>query len=84
MHDDAWPDNAPGRFFISTQCLICSVCIDLAPSVFRLSPDEDHALVWRQPETPHELAAALEAVDHCCVEAVCDGGDPAQRGQRLG
>lgn len=82
MHDERWPDNTPGRFFISTQCLICSACTDLAPSVFRLSEDEDHAVVWRQPETAHELAAALEAVDFCCVEAVRDGG--AQRGQRLG
>jgi ferredoxin len=73
MNDPRWPDNAPGRFYISADCLLCGLCTDLAPGVFRVSEREDHAVVWRQPETERELAAAREAVEGCGVGAVCDG-----------
>jgi ferredoxin len=71
-----WSDNVPGRFYISQECILCSLCADIAPATFRLAESEDHAIVWRQPNTEAEVTLALQAVHDCGVEAVRDNGEP--------
>ena len=68
------PGNVPGRFFVNHECIVCSMCADAAPDYFRLGDDEDGNIVYRQPETPEEVAACRDALDGCPVEAITDAG----------
>lgn len=70
-----WPDNVPGKFYVDRECILCSVCSDAAPKNFRMSDDEDHDMVYKQPTTPEELAMSYEAMENCPVEAIGDDGD---------
>ena len=69
-----WGDNVPGKFYVDKECILCSVCSDAAPNNFRMSDDEDHDVVFKQPANPNELAQAYEAMENCPVEAIGDDG----------
>jgi ferredoxin len=69
-----WPDNVPGKFYVDKECILCSVCSDAAPSNFRMSDDEDHDVVFKQPTNDDELAQSYEAMENCPVEAIGDDG----------
>ena len=69
-----WEDNAPGRFYVDKECILCSLCVDIAPNSFKESEDGDHDVVYSQPETEEDVAAAMEALEQCPVDAIgCDG-----------
>jgi len=70
-----WPDNVPGKFYVDEECILCSVCTDAAPDNFKMSDDEDHDVVFKQPENEDEMAACYEAMENCPVEAIGDDGD---------
>ena len=67
---DAFPDNTPGPFYINTECIICSLCSEIAPDVFRISEDGDHFHVHNQPSTKQQMSAAEEALEACPLEAI--------------
>ena len=69
-----WEDNVPGKFYVDKECILCSVCSDAAPNNFRMSNDEDHDMVYKQPDGEDELAQAYEAMENCPVEAIGDDG----------
>ncbi len=69
-----WPDNVPGKFYVDKECILCSVCSDAAPSNFKMSKDEDHDMVYKQPVSSEELAQCYEAMENCPVEAIGDNG----------
>lgn len=71
---DRWPDNAPGRFFVDTGCIVCKVCSELAPDHFRLSEAEDHDVVYAQPHGDEQVAACREALAACPVDAIGEAG----------
>jgi ferredoxin len=81
--DDAWEDNVGGfsiiagkkvSFYVDRECILCSVCTDAAPDNFRISDDEDHDVVFKQPENEDELAACYDALENCPVDAIGDDG----------
>lgn len=81
--EHAWHDNVGGSaviggrrvsFYVDRECILCTTCSDLAPDHFRRSDDEDHDVCYRQPRDPDELAACLEAMAACPVEAIGDDG----------
>lgn len=57
-------------FFVDSQCILCSVCADAAPRNFRLSRDQDHNVVYKQPADAQELDQCLEALENCPVDAI--------------
>jgi ferredoxin len=69
-----WPDNVPGSWYVDKECILCSVCADAAPRNFRMSKDEDHDVVYKQPESADEIAQCNEAMDNCPVEAIGNDG----------
>ena len=69
-----WPDNVPGKFYVDKECILCSVCADAAPNNFKMSDDEDHDVVFKQPENPEEVSQCYEAMENCPVEAIGDNG----------
>jgi ferredoxin len=66
--------NVPGRFrVLTTDCICCSVCSDIAPEHFRESDGATHNIVYRQPATAHDVALCREALESCPVETIVDG-----------
>lgn len=70
-----WDDNVKGRYYVDRECILCSLCTDLAPDHFRESGDGDHDLVYRQPETPEEAARCEDALGQCPVDAIGRDGE---------
>ncbi|HGY89992.1 MAG TPA: ferredoxin [Planctomycetes bacterium] len=73
--DEKWEDNVPGPFYVDKECILCSLCVDVAPSVFKESEDGDHDVVYHQPENEDERQAALDAMEQCPVNAIGDDGE---------
>ncbi len=59
----AYSENVAGNFFVDDTCIDCDLCRQIAPSVFR--EDEDHSIVYHQPETPAEAHRAAMALVAC-------------------
>ena len=79
--NDKWHDNVGGfviiagkkvSFYVDRECILCSVCTDCAPGNFKVSDDDDHDVVYKQPENEEELAQCYEALENCPVEAIGD------------
>ncbi|HET9795045.1 MAG TPA: ferredoxin [Thermoanaerobaculia bacterium] len=75
--NDRYPENAPGKYYVDTQCIDCDVCRVTAPNNFRREEDKGYSFVSRQPANPEEQAACQEAIDSCPVEAIGNDGDAA-------
>ena len=75
LKEEKWEDNAHGRFYVDRECIVCSVCSDLAPNNFRLSDDETHHKCYKQPENDEEEDNCMEAMESCPVEAIGDDGE---------
>ena len=65
-----WEDNTPGKWYVDRNCILCSLCCDLAPENFKESDAGDHDLVFKQPENEKERSACQEALEQCPVEAI--------------
>lgn len=81
--NDQWEDNIGGSstidgkkvsFYVDRECILCSVCSECAPNNFKMSDDEEHDIVFKQPENAEELAGCYEAMENCPVEAIGDDG----------
>ncbi len=71
---ERWPDNAAGAFYVDHECILCTVCSELAPENFRLATSEDHDVCFRQPVGEAQLAQCRAALAECPVEAIGDDG----------
>jgi ferredoxin len=74
--NDKLPDNAPGKFYVDRQCIDCDVCRDTSPANFTRNDENGHSYVYKQPQTPEEIALCEEAVNACPVEAIGDDAAP--------
>lgn len=64
------PQNAPGPWYVDSNCIDCDLCRETAPSVFRRDEDGGYSIVFHQPETEDEKKLAAEAKEGCPVEAI--------------
>jgi ferredoxin len=71
---DRLADNAPGRYYVDTQCIDCDVCRVTAPNNFQRHEEKAYSYVSCQPATPDEEAQCQEAMDSCPVEAIGNDG----------
>ena len=67
--------QAPGRYYVDSNCIDCDVCRETAPSNFEANEDEGFSFVSKQRETDEEEAQCQEALESCPVEAIGDDGD---------
>jgi len=67
---EKWEDNIQGAWYVDKSCILCSLCVDLAPNNFKESEAGDHDMVFKQPEGEEELAQSNEAMEQCPVEAI--------------
>ncbi|HEV2328541.1 MAG TPA: ferredoxin [Verrucomicrobiae bacterium] len=51
-------------------CIDCDMCRNIAPKCFSLSKEGSYSYVYRQPQTPEEIAEAEEARTSCPVESI--------------
>jgi len=75
-YKDRLPQNAPGRWYVDSNCIDCDLCRETAPAVFRRDEDGGNSIVFHQPETEEELRLAHEAMTGCPVEAIGNDGPP--------
>jgi glyoxylase-like metal-dependent hydrolase (beta-lactamase superfamily II)/ferredoxin len=70
----AFPDNAPGEFFVDRRCIDCDNCRSLAPEIFvpkaPTAGDDGYAYVQRQPHNTTERRAAIAALAACPVQCI--------------
>jgi ferredoxin len=64
------PENAPGRFYVDSQCIDCDVCRITAPRNFRREEAKGYSYVSKQPEQPDQVERCLDAMACCPVEAI--------------
>lgn len=67
---DRLPQNAPGRFYVDSSCTDCDLCRGHAPAFFSRDDDIDQSFVFRQPETPEDIALCREALEGCPTESI--------------
>jgi ferredoxin len=68
------PENIPGKYYVDINCIDCDVCRETAPNNFTQQTAKGYSFVYKQPETPEEIAQAQEAKESCPVEAIGDDG----------
>jgi len=73
--NDKWKDNAVGKWYVDKQCILCSLCSELAPNNFKEAEAGDHDFVYKQPEGEEEEKGCQEAMEQCPVEAIGNDGD---------
>jgi ferredoxin len=72
--NDKVPGQAPGRYFVDTQCIDCDLCRETAPANFTRNDGEGFSYVYKQPENDEEEALSKDAMDNCPVEAIGNEG----------
>jgi glyoxylase-like metal-dependent hydrolase (beta-lactamase superfamily II)/ferredoxin len=68
QRSNAYPDNAPGSFFVDRDCIDCETCYNLAPDVFEDAGG--HSRVRRQPRTALERRGAQQALVACPTASI--------------
>jgi len=77
--NDKWETNVAGKWYTDKQCILCSLCMELAPNNFKEAESGDHDFVYKQPENEEEEAQCIEAMEQCPVEAIGNDGDEAEQ-----
>jgi len=72
---DKWEDNVSGKWYVDKQCILCSLCTELAPDNFKEAESGDHDFVYKQPTTEEEEKSCQEAMEQCPVEAIGNDGE---------
>ena len=73
--NDRVPGQAPGRYYVDTQCIDCDLCRETAPANFKRNDDGGHSFLYKQPEDPDEEKLCKEAMEGCPVEAIGSDGE---------
>lgn len=69
-----WEDNVLGTYYVDKECILCSLCTDIAPENFKESEDGDHDFVWKQPADADEEQQCEDALAQCPVDAIGHDG----------
>ena len=72
--EDRVPENAPGHYYVDSQCIDCDVCRDTAQANFTRDDNNGYSYVYKQPQTPEEIELCEEALVACPVEAIGNDG----------
>ncbi len=69
------PENVPGPYYVTNQCIDCGMCPEIAGAVFRRNANIGYSVVLRQPMNEQEIAQAEEAMTSCPADAIGNDGD---------
>ncbi len=73
--NDHHPENVPGRFYVTDDCITCDLCFAVAAETFRMAEDGSQSVVYHQPEGIEEVESAEEALESCPVDAIWNDGE---------
>jgi ferredoxin len=59
---------------VDKECILCSLCTDIAPENFKESLDGDHDYVFKQPANEIESKQCMDALEQCPVDAIGQDG----------
>lgn len=68
------PDNVSGKWYVDKNCILCNLCVELAPKNFKKSELGEYTVVVIQPSSSEELDNCEEAMLGCPVEAIGKDG----------
>ncbi len=63
-------ENVPGRLYVDSECIGCSICPEIAPDNFKSNLQEGYEYVCRQPSSEEEEQLCAEAMEICPVDAI--------------
>ena len=69
------PENVPGKYYVDNTCIDCDLCRNIAPGTFTRYDEGGYSVVFKQPETPEEIALAEEAKTSCPSETIGNDGE---------
>lgn len=69
------PENVLGKFYVDNTCIDCDQCRNTAPNSFRRQDDGNYSYVFQQPQTPEEIAQAVEAQTSCPTDSIGNDGE---------
>jgi ferredoxin len=69
-----WEDNVAGAYYVDKECILCSLCTDIAPENFKESDEGDHDFVHKQPASDEEKQQCQDALEQCPVDAIGSNG----------
>jgi len=72
--NERFPDNAPGGYYVDTNCIDCDVCRDSAHENFRRNDEGGYSYVYKQPQTVAEREECECVREECPVGAIGDNG----------
>lgn len=72
--------NAPGIYYVNSECIDCQICEAIAPGNFKRDECEGYFYVFKQPQGAEEEDQCLEALDSCPTGAIWNNGDGVDRG----
>jgi ferredoxin len=72
---DKWEKNIAGMFYVDQNCIDCDLCRETAPGFFTRDDDGGYSFVYKQPQTPEEIALCNEAKEGCPVDAIGSDGN---------
>ena len=70
-----WPENRPGKYYTTTNCVDCGNCSRHCPGCFARKSFPNHWYVKRQPQTPEEIQKMEKAIVCCKGKAIMKEGD---------
>ncbi len=72
--DQKFEANVPGRYYVSGECIGCTLCAEIAPENFAINTAEElevvHDYVCKQPGTAQEDEFCAEAMAACPANAI--------------
>lgn len=86
MKHEPHPLNVLGDFYVQNQCcMICDLPLGVAPELFAWDNKENpsHCYVCKQPETPKQIDAMLEAIKFADVQCIRYRGQDAEIIRRI-
>jgi ferredoxin len=69
------PENVPGKYYVDNTCIDCGMCPSTAPQFFKRFDEGGYTIVYRQPQTAEEIAAANEALSGCPTDSIGNDGE---------
>ena len=63
-------ENVPGKYYVDTNCIGCTICPEIAPGLFKSNHEEGYEYVCKQPSSEEEEKLCAEAMDICPVNAI--------------
>jgi len=73
--DDKIAENVPGQYYVDSQCIDCSLCVNTAENNFVQNEEAGYVYVSKQPSNDDEESQCKEAKEACPVEAIGDDGE---------